>query len=251
MKAPKLKAFVIGMALALGAGTATYTPPAQALTVFDPVNFTQNLQQALQAVAQVSNQVRDYAQQLQQVQNQYQQLANDARNLTGLPQSIFNEYTSIYREYQRTVSQLQGMMRDLSQARDNFQRMYPDMANGNYTFDQLSQFTRDWEQGGRQNIEDALVTGASVLDTLDATQNSFRQMGDASQSAQGALQAMQAGNQINMLVGQELMKLNTQTAVYQQAVLQDQARQQAIQSKAKANNERAYGDWGSVRGGNR
>lgn len=237
----QLKAIALGVALAVGGGTATYAPPANAQwVVFDPANFTQNLQQALQAVVQVSNQIKDYAAQMQQIRNQVAQLANEGRNLASLPTSVLQQYQQIYSQYAQQVQQLQGLMSNLSKTRAQFQQQYPDIANGNQSFAQLTALTSQWETSGRQNIEDALAGGASVLGTLQSSQQGFQTLGQASQSATGALQAMQAGNQINMMVGQELMKLNAQTAMYQQSVLQEQARQQGADQVTQRYLDNAY-----------
>lgn len=248
MKAhPQMKALVLGMAVALGVGGLTYTPETRAQwVVTDPGHTFQTI---MSEIARAVDAASDYAQQLQQVQNQYTQLANDARNLTNLPNDIFQQYTSIYQAYNQQLQQIQGLMRDLDNVRAGYQQQYPDWANGNPTFEQMSQLTRQWEQSGRQNIEDALANGAAVLSTMQQSQQSFQSLGNDSQAATGALQAMQAGNQINMLVGQELMKLNAQTVAFQQAQLQEQARVISVQSKAKRNNEQAYGDWDSVKSG--
>ena len=85
-----------------------------------------------------------------------------------------------------------------------------------------------------------LLTAFAGLNTLQAAQSNFEQLGNASQSAGGALQAMQAGNQINMAVGQELMKLNAQTAVFQQALLEEQAREMAGDQVVNKKLQNAY-----------
>lgn len=248
MKAhPQMKALALGMAIALGVGGLTYTPETRAQwVVTDPAHTIQTI---VSEIARAVDAATDYAQQLQQVQNQYTQLANDARNLTSLPNNIFQQYASIYQAYNQQLQQIQGLMGDLNTVRSSYQQQYPDLAAGNPTFQQMSQLSRQWEQSGRQNIEDALANGAAVLSTMQQSQQGFQSLGNDSQSATGALQAMQAGNQINMLVGQELMKLNAQTVAFQQAQLQEQAREISIQNKARRNNERARGDWNSVRSG--
>lgn len=237
----QLQGIALGVALAIGAGTAAYAPPANAQwVVYDPANFMQNLQQALQSVEQVSNQIKDYAAQMQQIQNQVAQLANEGRNLASLPTSVLQQYQQIYGQYAQQVQQLQGLMSNLSKTRDQFQQQYPDIAKGNQSFQQLTALTSQWQTSGRQNIEDALAGGASVLGTLPTSQQGFQTLGQASQSATGALQAMQAGNQINMMVGQELMKLNAQTAMFEQAVLQEQARQQGADQVSQRYLDNAY-----------
>ena len=77
-----------GVALMLGlAGPDTMTRQAQAIVVFDPANYGQNLLQAARALTQINNQVR-------QITNQAQMLLNQARNLTSLPTSLAAEMRS-------------------------------------------------------------------------------------------------------------------------------------------------------------
>lgn len=239
MKAnPQVKVLVLGMAVALGVGGLAYTPETRAQWVVTDPGHT--MQTIMAEVARAADAATDYAQQLQQVQNQYMQLANDAKNLANLPNNIFQQYASIYQAYNQQLQQLQGLMSDLSNVRSSYQQQYPDLAASNPTFQQMSQLTREWEQSGRQNIEDALANGAAVLSTMQQTQQGFQSLGNDSQAASGALQAMQAGNQINMLVGQELMKLNAQTVAYQQAQLQEQARQIAADQVTQRNMYNSY-----------
>lgn len=236
-----LSSFTLAILAGLAGGSATvYSPPAAALACANCATEWTQIMNNIQLVQQ-------YAKQIQQYKAQLDSLANEARNLASLPLSLVQQYQSIYQQYAQTVQQLRGVMNDVSNLRDRFQQLYPDLTRGNYTFDQLTALTRQWEQSGRENIEDALAGGAQVLATMQGTANSLQQLGQASQSATGALQAMQAGNQINMMLGQELMKLNAQTAMFQQAALQEQARVMAIEAKARANNERVNSGWDQMR----
>ncbi|MGX0954834.1 hypothetical protein AB7M18_000962 [Pseudomonas viridiflava] len=82
---------------------------------------------------------------------------------------------------------------------------------------------------------------ASLPGNVFGENQQFETMGQASQSTTGALAATQAGNQINMLVGQEMMKLSAQTAAINQAVLEERARQLAGKRLTCRNIENAYG----------
>lgn len=236
-----LSSFSLAILAAIAGGSAAvYSPPVIAIVCVNCASEWTQIANNIQLVTQ-------YAKQVQQYQTQLTSLANEARNLTSLPLNLVQQYRSTYEQYAQTVRQLRGVMNNVSALRDRFKQLYPDVANGNYTFEQLSAMTGEWERSGRENIEDALTGGSQVLATMERTAGSLQQLGQSSQSATGALQAMQAGNQINMMLGQELMKLNAQTAMFQQAALQDQARQMAIQAKARENNRRANSGWGDMR----
>ena len=77
----KLLSACAALALGLSAVTVTMTltaPPAHAITVFDPANYSQNLLTAVRSLQQISNQI-------QQLANEAQMLVNQAQNLTSLP----------------------------------------------------------------------------------------------------------------------------------------------------------------------
>src|SRR3546814_7795097 len=77
------KKYLIASALSLGAaGSLTMalivpTTPAQAIIVFDPSNYSQNILTAARTLQQINNQIR-------MLQNQATSLINQAKNLTTI-----------------------------------------------------------------------------------------------------------------------------------------------------------------------
>ncbi|MEB1118957.1 conjugal transfer protein [Xanthomonas campestris pv. campestris] len=233
-------ALTVAIGIAVAGGTAVYAPPAQALVCANCSNLVTQLLQQSQEISAYAKQVQQYKTQMDQLNLQIQQVANEGRNLASLPRNVFGEYQQVYNSYKQSINQLRGSMAKLQNTRDMFAQRYPQVTN-DATFQQLSAMVDQWQSQGRENVEDALYSGAAVLDTLDSTNQQFETMGQASQSATGALAATQAGNQINMLVGQEMMKLNAQTAAMNQAVLEEQARQLASDQANNIKVNRAYG----------
>ncbi|UNU01232.1 conjugal transfer protein [Xanthomonas translucens] len=233
-------ALTVAIGIAVAGGTAVYAPPAQALVCVNCSNLVTQLLQQSQEISAYAKQVQQYKTQMDQLNLQIQQVANEGRNLASLPSNVFGQYQQVYDSYKQSINQLRGSMANLANTRDTFAQRYPQVTN-DATFQQLSAMVDQWQSQGRNNVEDALYSGAAVLDTLDSTNKQFATMGQASQSATGALAATQAGNQINMLVGQEMMKLNAQTAAMNQAVLEEQARQMASDRVTQRNIENAYG----------
>ncbi|APO89010.1 conjugal transfer protein [Xanthomonas perforans] len=229
----------VAIGIAVAGGSAVYAPPAQAIVCANCSNLVTQLLQQSKEISAYAKQVQQYKTQLDQLNLQIQQVANEGRNLASLPRNVFGEYQQVYNSYKQSISQLRGSMANLQNTRDMFAQRYPEVTNDT-TFQQLSAMVDQWQSQGRENVEDALYSGAAVLDTLDSTNQQFETMGQASQSATGALAATQAGNQINMLVGQELMKLNAQTAAMNQAVLEEQARQLAGDRVTQQNIDNAH-----------
>lgn len=233
-------ALTVAIGIAVAGGSAVYAPPAQALVCVNCSNLVTQLLQQSQEITAYAKQVQQYKTQLDQLNLQIQQVANEGRNLTSLPRNVFGEYQQVYNSYKQSINQLRGSMANLQNTRDTFAQRYPQVTN-DATFQQLSAMVDQWQSQGRNNVGDALYSGAAVLDTLDSSNQQFETMGHASQSATGALAATQAGNQISMLIGQEMMKLNAQTAAMNQAVLEEQARQLAGDRVTQRNIENAYG----------
>ncbi|WP_254813564.1 conjugal transfer protein [Xanthomonas campestris] len=233
-------ALTVAIGIAVAGGSAVYAPPAQALVCANCSNLVTQLLQQSQEISAYAKQVQQYKTQLDQLNLQIQQVANEGRNLASLPSNVFGQYQRVYDSYKQSINQLRGSMANLQNTRDLFAQRYPQVTD-DATFQQLSTMVDQWQSQGRENVEDALYSGAAVLDTLDSTNQQFETMGQASQSATGALAATQAGNQINMLVGQEMMKLNAQTAAMNQAVLEEQARQFASDQANNVKLSKAHG----------
>lgn len=230
----------IAVALAVGASSVAYAPPAQAIVCTNCSNIvTQIVQNSREALA-YAKQLDQYRTQLMQLNNQIQGLANQARNLASLPTSIIAEYQRVYQGYMQSYQQLKGSMAKLQNLRNDFKNLYPNSAGSFDSWEKIAHMTQQWEERGASNVEDALYAGASVLDAMESTNSQFQTAAQASQSAQGILQATQAGNQTNMLVGQELMKLNMQMAIANQAALEEQARQIAGDRVTQRNIDNAY-----------
>src|SRR3546814_8691398 len=94
------KKYLIASALSLGAaGSLTMalivpTTPAQAIIVFDPYNYSQNILTAARTLQQINNQIR-------MLQNQATSLINQAKKLTTIS---FTELQAL----QQTISQKIG-----------------------------------------------------------------------------------------------------------------------------------------------
>ena len=241
----KMSALALGVALAVGVGSLAIAPePAHAQwVVFDPANYSQNILTALRALESNLHEVKDYAAQLQQIQNQVTGLANDARNLKALPQNIVSQYQQAYQQFQQQVQQTQGLMKNLANVRAQYAQQYPNYAATNPDFKNLSSIIDTWNATDRQNTQDALASGAAVLGQMQSGQANVASLVAASQSATGALQAAQSGNQLQAVIAQEVMKLSAQQALMQQVQLQRQAKDDSERDAMKQVRAHNTSDW--------
>lgn len=235
----KLSAVAVGLAIAMGVSALAVAPqPAHAQwVVFDPTNFSQNLLTALRTLQSNLNE-------LQQIENQVTSLQNQARNLASLPQNILQQYQQTFQQFQQQVAQTEGLMKNLTNIRTQFQQQYPNYANTNPDFKSLSTIIDTWNATDRQNTQDALASGAAVLSQMQTGQANVASIVASSQSATGALQAAQASNQLNGIVAQEVMRMSAQQAMYQQAQLQRQAKDDAERDLMTKMRQHNKADWG-------
>lgn len=193
-------------------GLMSIPQSASALVVFDPSNFTQNIMTAIRTLQSNINEAT-------MVANQVQSLTNQARNLTNLPFSVLNQFRSQFTELFRVVGAIQGLAGDFANLESRFEDMYPDFSkqNGPLSGKAVSDTVGRWLLNNRNTMQGAAKTGAAVLSNLPQNQTDLETLIAGSQGASGALDAMQAGNQIAAQVAGQLMSLNAQMATYQQA----------------------------------
>jgi P-type conjugative transfer protein TrbJ len=194
------------------------TPPAYAITVFDPTNYAQNVLQAARALEQITNQITS-------LQNEAQMLINQARNLTSLPFSSLQQLQQSVQRTQQLLQQAQGVAYDVQQIDQMFQQKYANVSLSASDTQLVSDARSRWQNtvGG---LQDAMRVQAGVVGNIDTNRSQMSALVGASQSATGALQATQAGNQLLALQAQQLADLT--------AVVAANGRAQALQSAEQA-----------------
>lgn len=196
-------------------------------TVFDPTNYAQNLLTATRALQQINNQITS-------LQNQAMSLVNEARNLTGLPYSALQTLQGQLAQTKALISQAKGLALRVADIDAAFQGAYRPIEMKATDQGLVADARTRWSNSVAA-FQDALKVQAGVVGNLDDARTEMGQLVTASQSATGALQAAQAGNQLLALQSQQLSDLLTLMAAQgraqtleaaQRAAAQDQAREQ-------------------------
>lgn len=220
----RLRLLVASAALALSLAAAT--PPAFAqLIVFDPSNFSQNVLTAARELQQVTNQITS-------LQNQAQMLVNQARNLASLPYSSLQQLQSSIQRTQQLLAQAQNIAYNVQQIDRAFQTTYGS-ANASQSNQALIANAQARWQNSVASLQDALRVQAGVVGNIDTNRTQTSALVTSSQSATGALQATQAGNQILALQAQQLADLTATVAAQGRAQSLQAAQQAAAQDQAK------------------
>jgi P-type conjugative transfer protein TrbJ len=211
-------------ALALFSASA----PSQAqITVWDPTNHVQNVLQAARALQQINNQITS-------LQNEAQGLINQARNLANLPYSSLQQLQQSVQRTQQLLAQAQRIAYDVQQIDRAFTTTYGAASPTASQAEMIAGARERW-QTSVAALQDALKVQAGVVGNIDTNRAQMSALIGSSQSATGALQAAQAGNQLLALQAQQLADLTAAVAAQgraasleaaQRAAAQDQGREQ-------------------------
>jgi P-type conjugative transfer protein TrbJ len=219
-----------------------FTAQAQ-IPVTDYANTYQNTTTALNSVKSVAQGAQQIATQVQQYQTQLNQYANEIKQATGLAQ-----VAQIYQQYTQTQQQLQSLYGqfanggNLQNYLQQFQSVnyWSQVPPGNYSqaasqsWNQNSQTQKQtddrWAQAIAQH-QQLLAQDAAALERAQTNAN----------TAQGQMQAIQAGAQINAAVAQQLLEIYALLVQQQEALQARQASQANQEAMAKAYNDQLTG----------
>jgi P-type conjugative transfer protein TrbJ len=217
---------------ALAAGVAALTlaaaviPADAQLVVFDPTNFVQNLLTAGRELQQVNNEI-------QSLENQATMLVNEARNLASLPYSSLAQLEQSITQTQQLLAQAQRIAYDVATIDQAFTRVYPQAYSGATSAQQLLADAQTRWQNALAGFQDAMRVQAVVVQNLDSTRTQIDALVSSSQSATGALQAAQSGNQLVAIQTKQLADLTAVMAAIARAQSLEGARTVESQEQAQ------------------
>jgi conjugal transfer/entry exclusion protein len=200
-----LAATMLAAPIALAPMLAT---PAHALIVFDPSNYAQNVLTAARSLEQITNQITS--------------LQNQAQNV---------------QRTQQLLSQAQGIAFNVQQIDQMFQQKYGS-ASMSATDQQLITDARSRWQNTVGGLQDAMRVQAGVVSNIDTNRTQMSALVSQSQSATGALQATQAGNQLLALLAQQLADLTAVGAANGRAQMLTEAERTAAAEQGREQRRR-------------
>lgn len=218
-----MRSTALGAMAALVAGASTAS--AQ-LTVFDPLNYQQNLLQAIRSLDAVANQVR-------QLQNQAQALARMDQNLVPQAGSLSPQLQSTLASLRAQVGQGNALALSVRETDANYQRLFPTTFNTPLSANtSAADALARWDEAYASFKRAALLQG-QVVDAVDSDGRLLDQILGRSQSSVGALQATQAGNELTALHVKQTLQLQTLLAAQYRAETSDRARDIVVQEEAR------------------
>ena len=195
--------------------------------VFDPTNYAQNVMTAARELQQVNNEI-------QMLENQATSLLNQARNLASLPYSSLASLQQQISQTQQLLGQAQRIAYSVSAIDQAFTQTYPRAYSSSTSSQQLLADAQTRWQDALAGFQDAMRVQAGVVANLDNTHAQISALVSSSQSATGALQAAQSGNQLVALQTTQLSDLTAIMASIARAQSLDAARRLETQVQAQA-----------------
>jgi P-type conjugative transfer protein TrbJ len=217
---------------AVAAGTvilalvAAGVPARAQWIVYDPTNFTQNVLTAARELQQINNEI-------QSLTNEAQMLVNEARNLASLPFSALGQLEQSIAQTEQLLAQAQGIAYSVASIDQAFTQTYPQAYSSATSSAQLLADAQTRWQNARAGFQDAMRVQAGVVQNLDSTRTQVDALVSSSQSATGALQAAQSGNQLVALQTKQLADLTAVMAAIARAQSLEGARTVENQEQAQ------------------
>ena len=231
----RLRAVLTAGAAALTLGAMSVSAHAQWI-VFDPTNYVQNALTAARALQQVNNEI-------QGLENQATMLINQSRNLASLPYSALAQLQQSVSQTQLLLGQAQQIAYSVTAIDQAFTRTYPQAYSSATSSQQLLADAQTRWQNSLAGFQDAMSVQAGVVQNLDSTRTQIGALISSSQSATGALQAAQSGNQLAALQTQQLADLTAVMAANGRAQSLEGARnvESQVQARQQLSNFLNYG----------
>jgi len=224
----RLLAIVVSVIL----GTVS-TAQAQWVVV-DPTNLVQNALTAIRTLEQINNQIN-------QLQNEAQMLRNQARNLAGLDYNVINRLRSTLATTERLIAEAQGLAYEVQTLDREFAQLYPEEYAATVSGDQMYQDAQQRWRHTLDGLHTAMRVQAQASQNLSQDESALADLVNESQSAEGALQAMQATNQLLALQAKQSIQAQQLQITQERAAALELARQAAATERAREVRRRFLG----------
>jgi len=219
-----LAALISGSALAMGGAMAPAAAQIGGI-VHDPRNYAQNILTAARTLEQINNQIA-------MLQNQATSLMNEARNLQALPVSMLQDLQGQVDRTRQLLGEAQRVAFDVGQIQQAFDSRYKGGAIAAPHAVMVANAEARWNDSVGA-FQDAMKVQAGIVTNMGATRQQVGILVGASQSATGALQAAQAGNQLLALQTQQLTDLAAVMAAQGRAQMLEAARRAAAEAEGR------------------
>ena len=169
-------------------------------------------------------------------------LINQARNLAGLDYNVVNRLRSTLATTERLIAEAQGLAYDVAHMDQEFARLYPHEYAASVSGDRMAQDARERWRHTLDGLHTAMRVQAQVSQNLSEDESVLADLVAQSQSAGGALQAMQATNQLLALQAKQAIQAQQLQLTQDRAASLELARQAAATERAREVRRRFLGE---------
>jgi P-type conjugative transfer protein TrbJ len=211
-------------------------PRAEAIVVYDPTNYSANIQTSLKQVESVVNELK--------------MLENQAKQLLSLGQiPELQQLKSTFSQLMKIRNEAESLLNSYSKFQEQWDSTFRDYASvsGMSATEWATQAQKMLDESNRA-LYDSVKAQTSVSQ-IESDAQALTALQNASQNAQGVLQAMQAGNQIGATTAQQLMRLQSIMAASNTAQATYYRELHARDEKAAAEGKRFFAPDYNVQGG--
>ena len=230
----RLLALLLSLLLGLPASEALF---GVGDVVFDPTNFVQNTETAIQAAAMVAKAVEQIQNQVTMITHQVAQIQHQLTNLERLDPSVLDSMNGQINHFMAVIQSAHGLGYQVGQIADQFNQLYPEFGLPPLDGETYRDEQAKWNLQTRHALEQAMKA-QSIVEQMSSDQAHLNSTVAWSQAAVGNLQVLQAGNQIQGLMATQLMRLQQIMVASQRAQTADLARQAAQNDAAIGNSRR-------------
>jgi P-type conjugative transfer protein TrbJ len=211
--------------LVIGAVASCVPRTAAQLTVFDPANFQQNLLSAARALEQINNQVRV-------LQNQVLMIARMDQNLVRLGGTMSPDLQKTLGDISTLLRTGDGIALRLAATQSGYDQLFPKQASALTHDDALRNAKARWDEQYGAFQRTALLQG-KIADGIETDTGLLATAMGRSRDAVGALEAVQAGNELTGLNVKQSLALQGLLAAQYRAETTKRARDLAAEEDAR------------------
>jgi len=208
-----LKVMSCAIAMTFGIGALTTPPPARALTVHDPLH---TIQTVLAEFKRAADTAKDHIVQAQQFQTQFNQYMDMLKQGLPLSDPRFDSLKDTFRELKSVYDEGKALAHSVKNLDEQFRETYRSYD------DYIKDFRNDinsapdrykkWAEDSFTNTRLAMKAAGIQVSAFADEEDSLQELLGRSASAEGRLQAIQAGNEISAQMVQQLQRLREMIA---------------------------------------
>lgn len=217
---------IIAMLTALILAACALPRSAQALTVFDPANFQQNLLSAVRALEQINNQIR-------QLQNQAQMILQMDKNLQCLTGTVAPDLSRTLSQIQTRLNQGNAIALNLKDTEAALDKLFPGAVPESLAGEDVLRNARERWSEAHASFERSARIQAEIIAAVAEDDAQLTALLRRSEGAEGSLQAMQAGNELSALAIKQALQLQTLLAAEARAASIERARSLMGEAEAR------------------